>query len=308
MSMHIANENDLNQSIKNIDVAIDSKQSRLSGDYGISVDNNTISLTRDNIIYDNSLEHNGKTIEIQNGMGRSVSLKSFKNINDNVKVIVDGNAFYKNNTLEHFESKNTTLYNGALANAYALKTVIVGVDGDNYGYGWFYNCKNLELVDYKTHQSDKSFYGLGAYSLENLPKLKKVLLPTTITDARIYSFVNCPLLKEIDFSETKLKSLNSRFLSNMPGLISIKLPSTISDIGGTSADTFSGCNNKLVLTIDKTIDEVKAMKNYPFGVNKSGQIIKCNDGDIVIGTLDSKSYEQNGLILQFDGIDNAGYK
>ena len=53
------------------------------------------------------------------------------------------------------------------------------------------------------------------------------------------------------------------------------------NISSIGSNAFNKCSSLKDLTIMKTMDEVKAMANYSWGLT-SGCVITCTDGEIII--------------------------
>ena len=111
---------------------------------------------------------------------------------------------------------------------------------DNYA---FYNCNSLEEItipDSVTSIADSAFW--------NCTSLTSITIPDSIIDISNYGFCDCKSIK------------------------SITIPNNVTSIG---YNAFSGCESlKEVIFKGKTLDEVKQMKYYPFGI-KDESIIKC---------------------------------
>ena len=101
--------------------------------------------------------------------------------------------------------------------------------------------------------------------------LKEIIIPNSVIYIGKYAFYNCESLTSITIPDS-VKSIDSFAFYNCESLKEIIIPDSISDIG---VDVFYGCESlKEVIFKGKTLDDVKQMQNYPFGI-KDENIIKC---------------------------------
>ena len=88
---------------------------------------------------------------------------------------------------------------------------------------------------------------------------------------------------EFEFG-TDVTGLGSWAFFNRVSITSITIPSDITNIASDTFNYASGLRN--VIFQGKTISQIQAMSNYPFGLNKtqSGTIttVHCTDGEIQI--------------------------
>jgi hypothetical protein len=85
------------------------------------------------------------------------------------------------------------------------------------------------------------------------------------------AFYGCYSLTSITIPNS-VTSISNRAFFGCDSLKEIIIPDSVTSIG---CDVFSYCNSlKEVIFKEKTLDEVKQMKNYPFGIEDES-IIKC---------------------------------
>ena len=105
-----------------------------------------------------------------------------------------------------------------------------------------------------------------------IPKdIKKIVIPNNVTSIgygtfyKCYNFINMTIPNSVT-------SIMAQAFEGCDGLTSVTIPDSVTNIGG---DAFSYCNNlKSIIFKGKIIDQVKTMKNYPFGIEDES-IIKA---------------------------------
>ena len=110
-----------------------------------------------------------------------------------------------------------------------------------------------------------------AYSFYECVSLISIIIPNSVTIIGYGSFAYCRSLKEIIIPDS-VKGIGSYAFYNCKTLESITIPNNIRNIGYA---TFYYCESlEEVIFKGKTLDEVKKMNYYPFGL-KDESIIKC---------------------------------
>ena len=93
--------------------------------------------------------------------------------------------------------------------------------------------------------------------------LKEITIPDSVTNIGYCAFVYCESLKEITIPSS-VTSIGKWAFWNCKSLTSITIPNSVIDIGWY---VFSRCVSlKEVIFKGRTLEEVKQMKNYPFGI------------------------------------------
>jgi hypothetical protein len=107
-----------------------------------------------------------------------------------------------------------------------------------------------------------------------IPKnITKCVIPDSVTRIGSYTFYKCKSLTSITIPNNVTSIGNSAF-SYCELLTSITIPDSITYISTT---TFSFCESlKEVIFNGKTLNEVKEIKNYPFGIEDKS-IIKVSE-------------------------------
>ena len=124
--------------------------------------------------------------------------------------------------------------------------------------------------------------------------IKKIIIPNSVTNIEGYTFYNCSDLTNVTIPDSVthigdwafngcINFISMTIPNNImrighgafwgcSGLISMTIPNNIMSIG---SGAFYTCNNlKSLIFKGKTIRQVKAMKNYPFGIGDES-IIRC---------------------------------
>ena len=130
----------------------------------------------------------------------------------------------------------------------------------------FYNCQILKSIIIP--DSVKSI-GIEAFAwCENL---KSIVIPNSIEWIEHWVFAYCKNLKSVIISNS-VKWIGYCAFEYCKSLKSIEIPNSVESIGDAA---FAHCESlKSVVFKEKTIDQVVAMENYPFGI-KDESIIKC---------------------------------
>ena len=105
----------------------------------------------------------------------------------------------------------------------------------------------------------------------NYKKLNNIKIPNHITNIGKYTFSCCTNLTSIMIPDGVMNIRYCAFY-NCKNLKSIEIPDSVKSIGNCP---FESCENlKSVVFKGKTIDQVKEMENYPFGIEDE-LIIRC---------------------------------
>ena len=137
----------------------------------------------------------------------------------------------------------TSIGNYAFYNCKSLKEIVIPNSVINIGYGTFYNCKSL----------------------------KEIVIPNSITDVGYGLFCNCKSLISITIPDGVI-NIDDEVFCDCKSLTSITIPDGVINIGYA---VFWNCASlQEIIFKGKTLDQVKQMKNYPFGI-EDNSIIKC---------------------------------
>ena len=112
---------------------------------------------------------------------------------------------------------------------------------------------------------------IGYSAFQECKSLSSITIPDSVTSISGYSFAYCKSLESITIPDS-VKSVGSYTFYNCKTVESITIPNNVRNIG---YNAFFYCNSlEEVIFKGKTLDEVKKMNYYPFGI-KYERIIKC---------------------------------
>ena len=137
---------------------------------------------------------------------------------------------------------------------------------------WFVVCDDgdCHLFDRYGKEDDiKKITKILRYMI--LRDVKKIVIPNSVTRINQSTFVNCHGLISVMIPDSVM-SIGSWAFSYCNELMSMTIPDSVEFIG---YHTFDSCWKLTNIIIDKPIEQVKAMKYYPFGIENES-IIKCN--------------------------------
>ena len=124
--------------------------------------------------------------------------------------------------------------------------------------------------------------------------IKKIVIPESVTSIEAYAFYCCNSLTSVTIPNSVM-SIGKRAFSQCNNLTSVVIPDSVTSIKNDAfyqcrqlmnvtigkcvtiigSLAFFGCDNlKSLIFKGKSIEEVKAMKNYPFGIEDE-TIITC---------------------------------
>ena len=105
---------------------------------------------------------------------------------------------------------------------------------------------------------------LKELKIEHIPQnITKCIIPDSVTSIGNGVFYNCKLLKEIIIPDS-VKCIGNAAFSHCRSLQSITIPDSVEHIG---YEAFYGCDSlKEVNFKGKTLEKVKQMNNYSFGI------------------------------------------
>ena len=112
---------------------------------------------------------------------------------------------------------------------------------------------------------------IRAYAFCNCDKLMSVMIPNSVISIRKCAFFHCISLKGVTIPNN-VTNIGVWAFYNCSGLMNVTIPDSVKNIGWQA---FKYCSNlKSIIFKNKTMKQVRAMENYPFGI-KDGSIIKA---------------------------------
>lgn len=119
---------------------------------------------------------------------------------------------------------------------------------------------------------EKDISAITALSEDIVSKdIKKIVIPNSVTSIEDWTFYLCSNLTNMTMPNS-VTSIGSYAFEGCSGLASVTIPDSVTSIENYA---FYQCNSlKSLVFKSKTLEEVKDMDYYPFGV-KDETIIKC---------------------------------
>ena len=133
-------------------------------------------------------------------------------------------------------------------------------------YKAFYNCKSLTSISIPN-----SVKSIGYSAFSHCTSLTSISIPIFIKSIGNSAFARCTSLTSINIPDS-VEDIGSYAFYYCTSLTSISIPDSVKRIRRYA---FEDCTSlKEVIFKGKTIDEVKAMDSYPWGIEDES-IIKC---------------------------------
>lgn len=216
--------------------------------------------------------------------------KKLADSNDYFVVTDDGIChLFDANGIEKDISAITTLSEGIVSKD--IKKIVIPSCVTHIRGEAFSDCSSLTSV---TIPDSVTYIGVFAFS--RCSSLMNVAIPDSVTTIESYVFYKCDRLTGVTMPDS-VTCIDNYAFERCTGLMSVTIPDSVTSIGkdafygckeltnvmiGNSVTTigwraFSGCSNlKSLVFKGKTLDKVKAMENYPFGIEDES-VIKCID-------------------------------
>ena len=133
-------------------------------------------------------------------------------------------------------------------------------------------CEDYIKKDIKKIVIPKSVKSIRDWAFYGCKFLTSIEIPDSVESIGKWAFYNCTSLKSIEISEN-VKSIGYKAFWDCKSLTNVDIPDSVKSIG---YGAFQDCTSlKSVIFKGKTIDQVKAMDYYPWGI-KDESIIKCS--------------------------------
>ena len=147
-----------------------------------------------------------------------------------------------------------------------LKSIVIPDSVKCIGNRAFCGCENLKSI--KIPNSVKS---IGDYAFYYCQSLKSIEIPDSVKSIGNCAFESCENLKSVVIPNF-VKNIGIYVFYGCKSLKSIVIPDSVEGIGD---GTFEYCKSlKSIVFKGKTLNQVKAMYYYPFGIEDES-IIKC---------------------------------
>ena len=146
----------------------------------------------------------------------------------------------------------------AFYNCESLTSITIPNGVTHIYYYAFCNCNSLKEIIIPN-----SIKNIGTYAFYNCISLREITLPNNVTSIGNDAFYRCKSLKSITIPDS-VKYIGLEVFSYCRSLESITIPDSVKNIGN---NVFSYCESlKEVIFKGRTLEEVKQMKDYPFGI------------------------------------------
>ena len=170
--------------------------------------------------------------------------KKLADSNDYFVVTSDGSCYlFDANGIEKDISAITTLTENIVSKD--IKKIIIPDGVTSIGNYAFCYCRGLTSVTIPD-----SVTSIGGWAFHACYGLTRVTIPNSVTSIENYAFFDCISLMSVTIGNSVMRIDSEAF--------------------------FSCCNLKSLIFKGKTLEEVKSMENYPFGI-KDKSLITCID-------------------------------
>ena len=140
-----------------------------------------------------------------------------------------------------------------------------------------------------------SVESIGDRAFKECTSLTSITIPDSVEGIGDWAFHNCTKLISVTIPDS-VKSIGDYAFQYCESLTSLTIPDSVERIG---ANAFCDCEDLINLTFkNKTLDEVKSMSYYPWGIEDES-IIKCENIDSI-----NESFE-NDLMLMLESCNKA---
>ena len=147
-----------------------------------------------------------------------------------------------------------------------IKKIVIPNNVTSIGYKAFRSCSKLTSVTIGTGVTN-----IGTYAFSWCKRLTSMTIGRSVMSIKAGAFYSCSGLTSVTIPNN-MTCIGEYAFYSCSGLTSVTIPNSVTSIGDWA---FYSCNNlKSLVFKDKTIDQVKSMKYYPFGI-KDKSVIKA---------------------------------
>ena len=153
-----------------------------------------------------------------------------------------------------------------------LKSIAIAYQTQTKDNDWFIVCDEGDCHLFNKNGNEIDISKIKTLNENIIPyDIKKIIIPDSVKNIEKYAFYDCENLTSI-FIPDSVKDIGNCAFYGCKNLKSISIPNSVEDIGYAA---FFNCINLTNLAFkEKTIDQIKAMTYYPWGI-KDESFIKC---------------------------------
>ena len=138
-----------------------------------------------------------------------------------------------------------------------IKKIVIPNNVMSIGYAAFRDCNKLTSV-----MIPNSVASIEHYAFWGCDKLSDVTIPDSVANIGDFAFSGCNSLASMAIPDNVI-SIGYGAFAWCSGFMDMIIGNSVTSIG---LDAFHECNLKSIIFKGKTIDQVKTMLNYPFGI------------------------------------------
>ena len=147
-----------------------------------------------------------------------------------------------------------------------IESIVIPNSVESIGNKALYYCESLESIIIPN-----SVKSIGKYAFYECKSLTSIKIPDSVKIIKNFAFAWCRSLESVIISDS-IKSIGHDAFYYCKNLKSIEISDSVKWIG---YDAFGYCESLKSLSFKrKTMKQVKAMENYPFGIEDES-IIRC---------------------------------
>ena len=158
---------------------------------------------------------------------------------------------------------------GAFQRCFSLSNVHIGTGLTSLGDTLFSACRSLSSVTIPYNITS-----LDYAAFNGCQSLTSIIIPNSVTSIGTTVFTNCHNLSSVTIPDS-VTSIGYGAFEDCGALLNVTIPESVTSIG---AIAFNECGSLTSITFKgKTLSEISAMANYPWGITDTSIITTWND-------------------------------